>query len=47
MNDLIRQVRIKLEEGYEPVGGVDMVKKTCFSGEKYILFSQAMYRKGD
>ena len=46
-NYLEAQVRIRLQEGYEPLGGVYMIERTCFSGEKYISFSQAMYRKGD
>ena len=47
MDDLIRKVRIKLEEGYDPVGGVFINEHSDGNGGTYRLPSQAMYRKGD
>ena len=46
-NSLEVKVRIKLEEGYEPLGGVVNVEASGSFGQTHNLLSQAMYRKGD
>ena len=46
-NSLEVKVRIKLEEGYEPLGGAVNIEASGSFGGTYSLLSQAMYRKGD